>query len=129
MKLRTRIFLTVLATVIGGLSLQLYTTLSKDVLFNGIQFCTSSNSDLALGTMALFISATFSGFLASLIVVRDNFWPHFFISLFIVGKLSVVALCGQWGGPFWFEAGLHLSLLAGLWLGWYGAVKFPLAPV
>lgn len=129
MKLRTRIFLTALATVIGGLCLQLYTTLSKDVLFNGIQFCTSSNSDLVLGTMALFISAAFSGFIASLIVVRDNFWPHFFISLFIMGKLSMAALCAQWGGPLWFEVGLHFSLLTGLWLGWYGAEKFPLAPV
>ncbi len=129
MKLRTRIFLTTLATVIGGLCLQLYVTLSKDVLFDGIEFCTSTNTDLILGTMAMFASAVFSGFIASLIVVRDNFWPHFFISLFIVGKLSVVALCGQWGGPLWFEAGLHLSLLAGLWLGWYGAVKFPLAPI
>ncbi|MBO0323062.1 hypothetical protein J0X14_12210 [Muricauda sp. CAU 1633] len=129
MKLRTRIFLTALATAIGGLCLQLYVTLSKDVLFSGIQFCTSSTTDLVLGTMAMFASAVFSGFIASLIVVRDNFWPHFFITLFIIGKLSVVALCGQWGGPLWFEAGLHFSLLAGLWLGWYGAVKFPLAPV
>ncbi|MER3373196.1 MAG: hypothetical protein RIM83_01005 [Allomuricauda sp.] len=129
MKSRSRIFLTVLATVIGGLCLQLYATLSKDVLFNGIEFCTSSNFDLVLGTVAMLISAIFSGFIASLIVVRDNNWPHFLISLFVIGKLSVVALCAQWGGPLWFEAGLHLSLLAGLWLGWYGANKFPLAPI
>jgi len=129
MKLRTRVFLTALATVIGGLCLLLYATLSKDVLFNGIQFCTSSNTELVMGTMAMFASAVFSGFIASLIVVRDNFLPHFFISLFIIGKLSVVALCGQWGGPLWFEAGLHFSLLAGLWLGCYCANKFPLAPI
>ncbi|MFD2098460.1 hypothetical protein [Flagellimonas iocasae] len=129
MQSRTRIFLTVLATAIGGCCLQLYVTLSKDVLFNGIQFCTSSNQDLVLGTVAMFLSATFAGFISSLIVVRDNFWPHFFISLFIIGKLSVAALCAPWGGPLWFEIGLHSSLLAGLWLGWYSAEKFPLAPV
>ncbi|MEW2922212.1 hypothetical protein AB1A65_12125 [Muricauda sp. ANG21] len=118
-----------MATVIGGCCLQLYVTLSKDVLFNGIQFCSSSSSDLVLGTMALFASAIFSGFIASLIVVRDNFWPHLFISLGIIAKFLLVALCGLWSGPFWFEVGLHCSLLAGLWLGWYGAAKFPLAPV
>lgn len=129
MRARTKLFLTVLATAIGGCCLQLYVTLSKDVLFNGIQFCTSTTMELVLGTMALFVSAVFSGFIASLIVVRDNFWPHLFISLYILGKLSMVALCAQLGGPLWFEAGLHGSLLAGLWLGWYGALKFPLAPV
>ncbi|MDC6363198.1 MULTISPECIES: hypothetical protein [Flavobacteriaceae] len=129
MKTRTRLFLTVLATVIGGLCLSLYTTLSQDILFDGMSFCSSSTLDLTLGTLAMFTSAVLTGFISSLIVVRDNLWPHFIISLFIVGKLSMVALCGQWGGPLWFESGVHLSLLGGLWLGCYGAIKFPLAPV
>lgn len=129
MKPRTRIFLTVLATVIGGLSLILYTTLSQEVLFNGISLCTSSNEELIMGTLAMFASSVLSGFIASLVVVRDNSWPHFLLSGFIVIKLSLVALCGQWGGPMWFESGLHLSLVGGLWLGCYGANKFPLAPI
>ncbi|WP_420601970.1 hypothetical protein [Flagellimonas sp.] len=129
MNSRIRALLTILATVIGGLSLVLYTTLSQDIIFDGLSYCTSSSSDLAFGGLATFASAVLAGFIASLIVVRDNHWPHFFISLFIVGKMSFAVLCGQWSGPIWFETGMNLSLLAGLWIGCYGAVKFPLAPV
>ncbi|WP_136465680.1 hypothetical protein [Flagellimonas onchidii] len=129
MSSRTRVLLTVTATIIGGLSLILYTTLSQEILLDGLSFCTSTNTELMIGGLATFVSAVVAGFLASLIVVRDNYWPHFAISLFILGKMSFAVLCGQWSGPFWFESGLHLSLLAGLWLGYYGANKFPLAPV
>ncbi|MBS9463011.1 hypothetical protein KIM67_11360 [Flagellimonas sp. 389] len=126
---RTRIFLTMLATLIGGLSLVLYTTITESILFDTLSFCTSSTSDLVLGSTALIASAMVAGFIATLIVVKDNFVPHIFISMFLVGKLCFVALCGHWHGPLWFETGLHLSLIGGLWLGRYGAVKFPLAPV
>ncbi|MEZ4811857.1 MAG: hypothetical protein R2819_15985 [Allomuricauda sp.] len=129
MKSRTRILLTVLATVIGGLSLVLYTTLSRDIIFRGLSFCTSSNTDLIFGSLATFTSSTVAGFIAALIVVRDNYWPHFLISLFIIGKMFFAVVCDQWSGPMLFESGLQLSLLAGLWLGRYGANKFPLAPV
>ncbi len=125
---RTRIYLTMLATLIGGLSLVLYTTITESILFNNLNFCTSSISDLTLGSATLFTSAVIAGFIATLIVVKDNFVPHIFISLFVIGKLCFAAICGQWHGPLWFETGLHLSLIAGLWLGRYGAVKFPLAP-
>ncbi|MEO9513652.1 MAG: hypothetical protein ABJN84_14855 [Flavobacteriaceae bacterium] len=128
MNFQTRVFLTVLATIVGGLSLMLYTTISQDILFDSLSFCTSSSQDLILGGISLFTSAILAGFIATLIVVKDNFLPHFFISLFIVGKMSFAAACGQWHGPLWFETGLNLSLIAGLWFGRYGAIKFPLAP-
>ncbi|MGW9686444.1 hypothetical protein [Flagellimonas sp. 2504JD1-5] len=129
MSSRTRILLTVTATIIGGLSLMLYTTLSQQILLDNLSFCTSYSTELFFGGLATFASAVVAGFLASLIVVRDNYWPHFAISLFIVGKMSFAVLCGQWSGPFWFESGLHLSLLAGIWIGYHGANKFPLAPI
>ncbi len=126
---RTRVLLTGAATIIGGLCLVLYTTLSQDIIFDGLSFCTSSNLDLVFGGMATFVSAVLAGFIAALIVVRDNFWPHVLISLFIVGKMSFAVLCGEWSGPVWFDSSMNLSLLLGLWLGCYGAVKFPLAPI
>ncbi|MEM7485966.1 MAG: hypothetical protein AAF348_12225 [Bacteroidota bacterium] len=126
---RIRIFLTMLATLIGGLSLVLYTTITESILFDNLSFCTSSNSDLVLGSTALITSAMVAGFVATLIVVKDNSVPHIFMSLFLIGNLFFAAVCGQWHGPLWFETGLHLSLIGGLWLGRYGAVKFPLAPV
>ncbi|MEM9001513.1 MAG: hypothetical protein AAGB24_14720 [Bacteroidota bacterium] len=129
MTAQTRLFLTVISTVVGALSLMLYTTLAQDVLLEGVGFCTSSNLDLVFSGLATFVAATISGFLASLIVVKDNFWPHVLISSFVAGKLFFMTFCGFWNGSFWFETGLHLSSIAGLWLGSYGAIKFPLAPV
>ncbi|MDC6364850.1 MULTISPECIES: hypothetical protein [Flavobacteriaceae] len=129
MKSKTRILLTVIATVVGGLSLILYTTLSQDIILGGLSFCTSTNMELLFGTLATFASAVIAGFIASLIVVRDNHWPHFFISLFILGKMSLVVVCDQWTGPVLFESGLQFSLLGGLWVGHFSANKFPLAPV
>lgn len=127
MNSQRRVFLTLLATVIGGLSLILYTTISQDILFENLSFCTSSNQELLLGGLSLFTSAILAGFIATLIVVKDNFLPHFLISLFIIGKMSITA-CGYWHGPHWFETGLHLTLIGGLWFGRFGAIKFPLAP-
>ncbi len=129
MKPRTRILLSILATLIGGLSLVLYNTLSRDILFEGLSFCSASDIELFMAGLSTFASATIAGFIASLIVVRDNIWPHFLISLFIVAKMAFILFHLQANGPVWFESGLQLSLLGGLWFGRFGAHKFPLAPI
>ncbi|NAY90806.1 hypothetical protein GTQ34_02650 [Muricauda sp. JGD-17] len=129
MKSRTRILLAVLATLVGGFSLVLYNTLSRDIIFSGLNFCSSSDIELIMAGLSTFASATIAGFITSLIVVRDNNWPHFLISLFIVAKMSFIIIHLQSSGPVWFEAALQLSLLGGLWFGRYSASKFPLAPV
>ncbi|SHG26660.1 hypothetical protein [Flagellimonas flava] len=129
MNSRTRVFLTVLSTAVGGSSLILYTTISQDILFKGLSFCSSSVQELVFGSAAFFLSAVVAGFISTLIVVKDNVLPLVFISLFVVAKIFLFTACGQWHGPIWFETGLNLSHLGGLWLGCYGAVKFPLAPM
>lgn len=129
MNARIRVLLTVTSTLVGILSLILYTTISTEILFDKVSYCTSSVGTLWLSAMAVLLSSVVSGFLASLIVIRDNVLPHVFISLFIVGKMSFVAHCGAWSGPFWFETAQHLSLLVGVWIGSYGASRFPLAPM
>nr|WP_299339937.1 hypothetical protein [Allomuricauda sp.] len=129
MKSRMRVFLIVLATTVGGLSLVLYTTLSEEVILKGISYCASSISKLTYSGITFFVSAFLAGFLASLIVVRDNGWPHFFITTMIVGKMLFLLFFGYWAASFWAVTGLHFSLVAGLWAGFYGAAKFPLAPM
>ncbi|WP_222984315.1 hypothetical protein [Flagellimonas meishanensis] len=126
---RTRILLSVLATLVGGLALILYNTLSRDIIFNGLNLCSSSDVELFMAGLSTFASASIAGFIASLIVIRDNVWPHFLISLFIVAKMSFILVHLPSNGPIWFESALQLSLLVGLWFGRYCAHKFPLAPV
>ena len=126
---RTKLVLTVMATVIGGLSLLLFTTLAKDIFFANVNFCSSSVGALTLKTMAIFSAGIVAGFMSSLIVVRDNLLPHLVISGLVILKMCFVVSCGQMGNPVWFDTLLDFSLIPGLWLGCYGAIKFPLAPI
>ena len=129
MTYRTKSLLTVMATLVGALSLLLFTTLAKDIFFGNVTFCTSSVSALALKTAAIFSAGIIAGFMSSLIVVRDNLLPHLVISGLVLVKMCYVVSCGQTGNPMWFDTLMDFSLIPGLWLGCYGALKFPLAPV
>lgn len=126
---RTKILITFIASMVGILSLWLYTTLVQEVLIDGLSYCASSRSELLLGTLGIFGAGLVGGFMASLIVVRSNFLPHILMSTFVVGKLFFVVLCDAMSGPLWYETGLGIALMMGLWSGCLAAHKFPLAPV
>lgn len=126
---RTQIFVTLIASLMGILSLWLYTTLVQEVLIDGLSYCSSSKAELILGTLGIFTAGLVGGFMASLIVVRSNLLPHILMSTFVVGKLFFVVLCDAMSGPLWYETGLGLALMMGLWCGCLAAHKFPLAPV
>lgn len=129
MAYRTKLLLTVTATILGALSLLLFATLAKDVFFANVSFCGSSTVDLTLKTVAVFSAGVIAGFMAALIVVRNNLLPHLAISAFVIVKMFFLAGCAQTGNPVWFDTLLDFSLIPGLWLGCYGALKFPLAPI
>ncbi|MEL6303802.1 MAG: hypothetical protein AAGL29_07455 [Bacteroidota bacterium] len=130
MTLRFRLFLSTLATLVGVSSLWLYTTLSKEVLFEGVGYCTSTFGQLFLIVLAILGSAVVSGFLAALIVIRKTHWPHIWLSLVLLIQMALVATsCSDVNAPMWFEASQNISLLGGVWLGAFAAGKFPLAPM
>ncbi|MDT0607756.1 hypothetical protein [Croceitalea rosinachiae] len=129
MTARNRMLLTLAATVIGGFSLAVFSKISKDILFDGLSLCSSTSLDITLGSLLLFTSSLLAGFIASIIVVRDNYLPHIFISTAILAKMSFIAVCGQAVSQVWLDTGLSITLILGLWLGYYAALKFPLAPI
>ncbi|WP_343486159.1 hypothetical protein [Allomuricauda sp. d1] len=129
MKPKVRLILTALATIIGAFSLLLFTTLVQDVFFKEINYCVSNRADIAFKTMALMAAGGIVGFKASLIVVRSNFWPHVLISFGLLAQLFFITGCPQSANPFWFDVFQNFSLVAGLWVGSFAALKFPLAPV
>jgi hypothetical protein len=118
-----------LATVFGALTLLLFTTITRDIIFKGLSLCSSSGPELFFGSLTMFTAAVTAGFITSLIVIRKSYLPHILISLAVVAKMSVIANCSFLTSSFLFESSINTSLILGLWLGNYSALKFPLAPV
>lgn len=128
MSRRTRIPLTVFATFLGIFSLLLYTTLVQDVFFKEVSFCGANGLQLGLMAMGIWAAGSITGFMTSLLVMQDNYWPHVALSIGVLAKTLFVVECEALANPLWFDALLNFSLLTGLWMGYYGAVKFPLSP-
>ena len=129
MSSKNKALLCAIATVFGALSLLLFTTITRDILFRGLSLCSSTGIELLFGSLTMFTSAVTAGFITSLIVIRKSYLPHILISLAVVAKMSMIANCSFLTGSFLFESGINASLVFGLWLGNYSALKFPLAPV
>ncbi len=129
MKPKNYVVLTTLGTIIGALSLLLFTTLVKDVFFKEVNYCVSTASELGLKTFAMLGSGCVVGFKSSLIVLRSNFWPHIAMSLAVFLQIFLFTGCPLTSDPIWYDALQGSCLIVGLWLGSYGAHKFPLAPV
>ncbi len=126
---RNRVLLISVATALGCAALMLYTKISKDIIFNGLRYCALQQFDLVLGPAALLTSAGFSGFMASLVVIRKSLIPHVVMSMYVVAKMFFVSTCPDFSSPLWFDLTLNTALLSGIWLGNYIAKKFPLAPI
>lgn len=129
MKPKTQLGLIILSTLTGILTLLLFTTLVQDVFFKNINYCISGLGDLTVKTFALFSAGAIVGFKASLIVIRSNFWPHMVMTLAVFAQFFFIVGCPMSANPFWFDLLQNALLVFGLWLGSYGALKFPLAPV
>jgi len=124
-----RLLLTVAATVIGCSSLILFTKISKDIILNGLRYCSLQPQDFFLGPFLLFTSAVLAGFMASIVVIRKNKFPHMAMSIYVLGKIVFFVSCDTFSAPFWFDVGLNTALFSGIWFGNHTAQKFPLAPM
>lgn len=125
---KTRLGLTLFATVVGLTALLLYTTIVQDVLFKGVTFCNASTGQLTYKLLAFGSAGLVTGFLTSLLVLQDNYYPNIVLSVTIIGKAFFFVGCGSFVVPFWYDALLGSFLISGLWMGYYGGVKFPLSP-
>ncbi|MEO0573807.1 MAG: hypothetical protein AAF039_19065 [Bacteroidota bacterium] len=125
---KLRLGLSIFATLIGLSTLLLYTTLVHDVLFKDIYFCNATGMQLTLKTMGIWSAGLVTGFLTSLLVLQDNYYPIIVLSAAVLLKVFVFVSCSSLVNPFWFDTVLSFSLLSGLWIGYYAGVKFPLSP-
>ena len=128
MKPKLRLGLSIFATLVGLSSLALYTTIVQDVLFKEVVFCHATGFQLTLKVMGIWSAGLITGFLTSLLVLQDNYFPNVVLSMAVLLKIFVFVGCEQMANPFWFDSVLSFSLLTGLWMGYYAGVKFPLSP-
>ncbi len=128
MKPKLRLGLSIFATLIGLSTLLLYNTLVQDVLFKNIAFCSATGLQLTLKTMGIWSAGLVTGFLTSLLVLQDNYYPNIVLSAAVLLKVFVFVGCDSLANPFWFDSVLSFSMLSGLWMGYYAGVKFPLSP-
>jgi hypothetical protein len=114
----------ILAAVLGELALILLTTIAQEVLFNGIDYNTSSLFEIFFGGLATFIAAILAGLLTSYIVKGSTMTPHWIISAFIVAEMTYLIASEVLTGPIWFEILSGLSLIVGVLAGHFAYKSF-----
>lgn len=109
----------ILASVLGEIAFILLTTISQEVLYDGISFATSSNLDIIFGGFATFIAAVIAGIIAAAIVKASTYIPHTIISILILVEMAYLMNSGKLANPIWFDILSGLSLIMGIWLGYF----------
>lgn len=113
-----KIFKTLLAIIIGELVLVLATTFAQEVLFDGIGL-TSPLPELLLGGLATFVAAILAGFAARIIMKEPIKMVAIVISILIATETSYLTIADKTADPVWFDILAGISLIVGVWIGFY----------
>ena len=114
----------ILAIVLGEISLVLLTTIAQEVLYDGISFATSSNNDIIFGGLATFLAAIIAGIVAAAITKANTRVPPSIISILVLAEMTYLMISGKLTNPIWFDVLSGLSLILGIWLGYYIVKKY-----
>ena len=114
----------ILAIVLGEISLVLLTTIAQEVLYDGISFATSSNNDIMFGGLATFLAAVIAGIVAAAITKASTRVPPSIISILVLAEMTYLMISGKLTNPIWFDVLSGLSLILGIWLGYYIVKKY-----
>lgn len=109
----------VIAAIVGEIALILFTTLSQEVIVDGIRYGASTNADLFIGISTTLLAGIISGVIAALIGGRNNKWPHILISIFIASETSYLIAANKILNPTWFAIVSAMALILTIWLGFY----------
>lgn len=108
-----------LAILLGEIALIILATVAQEVLFDGISYVKSSKTELLLGGFATFIAAVLSGLVARLVMKNPNYIVPLGISLLITAETTYLITAGKTGDPLFADVLAGLSLIAGIWIGFY----------
>lgn len=108
---------TILAIVLGELSLVVLTTVAQEVVYDGISYTNSPIEDIFFGGFLTVLAAVFAEIVAVYAGGRRNFWPHVFISLIIGIEMTYLITSGLTKDPLWFDVIAGSSLVVVIWIG------------
>lgn len=108
-----------LAIIAGEAALVILTTIAQEVLFHGINYYTSTLWDIILGGLATLLAAVLSGAIATAIPLNLSHVPSLVISMIILLEMSYLILSGSLSNPLLFDILSGLSLIVGIWLGYF----------
>lgn len=107
------------AILVGEIALVLLTTLAQEVLFDGIRFSSSPWSVLIFGGLATFLAAVGAGRIARWVMGEDQKIVPTIITLLIIIETGYLISRQVSGDPVWFDVLAGVSLVIGIWLGFY----------
>jgi len=109
----------VLAILGGEIALIILATVAQEVLFDGINFHSSSPFELIFGGLATTVAAILSGIVGRLIIKKDHKAVPIGISILITAEMTFLILTNKTGDPAWFDIIAGSSLILGIWIGFY----------
>lgn len=118
MNKRTLVLRTILAVVVGEVSLIVLTTIAQEVLFPGIRYHDSPRFDLVFGGLATILAAVFAGMLASVVISHSKIVPIAMSTLVLV-ETSALVLLDKTTDPLWFDILAGTALIIGIWTGYF----------
>lgn len=122
--MNTKIWLRMIGAIIAGeIALILLTTFAQEVLFNGINYNTSTWAAIIFGGLATFLAAVGAGWIARQVAKADRKIVPIVISLIICTEMVYLITQKIVTGPLWFEVSAALSLVVGIWIGFYAYWK------
>ena len=103
--------------VTGYVVMVLLITLVQEVIFGGVSYHESSNSEL-LGAGLLTVGcAVVGGWTAAAIAGHRPWLVALIMSLLVAAETTALVITGKVGGPLWFDVLAALSLMLGLFAG------------
>jgi hypothetical protein len=108
-----------LAVFIGFASLTLFTAIAQEVFFDGISFTNSPLPSLIIGGGLSVLGAVLAGALARLVYSPYKIIVPIIISIFIVADTTNLIVNDITVDPAWFDIAAGISLIIGVWFGYY----------
>lgn len=105
--------------VAGEVALVLLTTLAQEVLFDGISYLGSSTITLIAGGALTIVAAIGAGTIARVVGRKEYIVIPSVISVLIIMEMSYLIGAGITTDPVWFDALAGLSLVLGIWFGYF----------
>jgi hypothetical protein len=112
-----RVGRTVLAVVLGYLTLILLTTLVQETLLGGVSYHHSTTAILIVAGLLTPLASVVAGFVTAAIAGRWLFIHNVPMAIAIAVETTVLYTTGRVDGPLWFEALAGGTLIAGAFAG------------